>query len=144
MPLKCFADTGATIMSGKFLHREIRRGRNTFDTFRSLRYQACSQRKANRIPPRAFKFGGHVRPLVTGSRGTDLRILAISWPDRAAALLALRESGLTRPEDMRGRYESIDWRRAFVLVGYHAALLKAGLKPSDVEFVEIDIERSYL
>jgi ABC-type nitrate/sulfonate/bicarbonate transport system substrate-binding protein len=102
--------------------------------------------------PNAFRFGGYVPPLVSAARDTDLRVLGVSWPDRSAALLALRETGLARPEDLRGKRlsvprrtrDSIDWWRALVMAGYRAALAKAGLDARDVEFVELDIERSYL
>lgn len=102
--------------------------------------------------PNAFRFGGYVPPLVSASRGGDLRILGLSWPDRSAAILALRDSGLQRPEDLRGKRlsvprrtrDSIDWWRALVMAGYRAALRRAGLEPRDVEFVEIEIERAYI
>jgi len=102
--------------------------------------------------PNAFRFGGYVPPLVSASRDADLRILGLSWPDRTAALLALRASGLKGPEDLRGKRlsvprrmrDSVDWWRALVMSGYHAALRRAGLEPGDVEFVEIEIERAYV
>lgn len=102
--------------------------------------------------PNAFRFGGYVPPLVSASRDVDLRILGLSWPDRTAAVLALQESGLKRPEDLRGKRlsvprrtrDSIDWWRALVMAGYRAALRRAGLEPRDVEFVEIDIDRAYV
>ncbi len=102
--------------------------------------------------PNAFRFGGYVPPLVSASRGTDVRVLGVSWPDRSASILALQESGLRKPEDLRGKRfsvpirtrDSVDWWRALVMAGYRAALRRAGLEPRDVEFVEINIDRSYI
>ena len=82
--------------------------------------------------PNSFRFGGYVPPLVAASRGADLRIVGLSAPDRAAAVLTLPHSGLKTAEDLRGKRlsaprrlnDSIDWWRATVLAGY-ADLLAA-------------------
>jgi ABC-type nitrate/sulfonate/bicarbonate transport system substrate-binding protein len=102
--------------------------------------------------PNSFRFGGFVPPLVTASRGADLKIVGLSWPRRAAAVLTRPDLGLNRPEDLRGRRlslprrlnDSIDWWRATVLGGYADVLASAGLGLGDVELVEVAIERAYM
>jgi len=102
--------------------------------------------------PNSFRFGGYVPPLMSASRGADLRILGISWPDRAAALFVLPESPIRDAGDLRGKRfsvpkrlnDSVDWWRALVLAAYRHALAKAGLTTSDVQMVDIEIERPYV
>ncbi len=102
--------------------------------------------------PDSFRFGGYVPPLVAASRGADLKVIGLAWPDRAAAVLALPESQIAASRDLRGRRlavprrvnDSIDWWRASVLEGYRQALAKTGLGFNDVELVDIDIDREYM
>ena len=105
----------------------------------------------NHTQANSFRFGGYVPPFVAASRGSDLKVLGVAWPDRAAALYALPESGVRGPQDLRGRRFSLprrlnddtDWWRALVLAGYRHALDLAGLSFDDVELVEIEIRRAY-
>lgn len=102
--------------------------------------------------PNSFRFGGYVPPLVAASRGADLRILGISWPDRSAAVFAPPESGIRSAAQLRGRrfsvpnrtHDSVDWWRALVLAGFDSALRVAGLSYDDVELVDIEISRPYV
>lgn len=102
--------------------------------------------------PNSFRFGGFVPPLVSASRGADVRVLAVSWPDRAAAVFALPESGIRSAGDLRGKRfsvpkrmnDGIDWWRALVLGGYRSALRVAGLAFSDVTLVDIEIQKPYV
>jgi ABC-type nitrate/sulfonate/bicarbonate transport system substrate-binding protein len=101
--------------------------------------------------PNSFRFGGYAPPLIAASRGADLKVIGLAWPDRAAAVLALPGSPIQGGEDLKGRRlavprrlnDSIDWWRATVLEGYRQALAQAGLGPADVSFVDIDIAREY-
>ena len=101
--------------------------------------------------PNSFRFGGYVPPLVAASRGADLKVIGLAWPDRCAAVLALPGSPSLGPQGLKGRRlavprrlnDSIDWWRATVLDGYRQALAQTGLGPDDVEFVDIDIQREY-
>ncbi|MBL8265193.1 ABC transporter substrate-binding protein [Steroidobacter sp.] len=106
----------------------------------------------NHSQPNSFRFGGYVPPLVSASRGADLRVLGLSWPDRTAAVLALPDSGMRGPADLRGARlsvpkrlkDSTDWWRALVLSGYESALEVAGLSLDDVRLVEVNIDRPYM
>lgn len=105
----------------------------------------------NHTQANSFRFGGYVPPFVAASRGSDVKVLGVAWPDRAAAIYALPESGIRTPADLRGRRFSVprrlnddtDWWRALVLAGYRHALGVAGLTLADVELVEVAIERAY-
>lgn len=106
----------------------------------------------NHTQPNSFRFGGYVPPFVAASRGSDVRVLGVAWPDRAAAIYALPGSGIAKAADIRGKRlavprrmnDDVDWWRALVLAGYAHALHVAGLTFADVELVEIRIERSYV
>ena len=102
--------------------------------------------------PNSFRFGGYVPPLVAASRGADLRILGVSWPDRTAAVLALPDSDIRSAADLRGRrfcvpkrlQDSVDWWRALVMAGYGNALRVAGLDAGHVEMVDVEIRKPYV
>jgi len=102
--------------------------------------------------PNSFRFGGYVPPLISLSRGGDIRIIGIGWPDRTAEIVVPEESDIRSAEDLRGkrlsvpvrRNDSVDWWQATVRAGYEDALKKTGLDPGDVTFVEIGIEREYV
>jgi ABC-type nitrate/sulfonate/bicarbonate transport system substrate-binding protein len=106
----------------------------------------------NHSQPDSFRFGGYVPPLVSASRGTDVRVLGLSWPDRRAAILSLGGRGWNGAADLRGKRfslprrtnDSIDWWRALVLAGYRSALDAGGFTEHDVTFVEVDIGRRYV
>lgn len=101
--------------------------------------------------PNSFRFGGYVPPLVAASRGADLKVIGLAWPDRTAAVLALPGSPILGPQGLKGRRlavprrlnDSIDWWRATVMNGYRHALVQTGLSQTDVEFVDVDIQREY-
>lgn len=102
--------------------------------------------------PNSFRFGGPVPPLVSRSRGTDVRLIGLGWTDRSAGIYALPSSGIAAAADLRGKRlgvprrlnDSIDWWRAQVLGGFKAALDKAGIPADDVSFVDIDVEREFV
>ncbi len=100
----------------------------------------------------SFRFGGYVPPLQAAARGADVRILGLAWPDRAAGLYALPQSGVATLVDLRGRRLSVprrlndgtDWWQALVMAGYRHALDLAGLTFADVHLVDLPISRAYV
>jgi ABC-type nitrate/sulfonate/bicarbonate transport system substrate-binding protein len=102
--------------------------------------------------PNSFRFGGYVPPLVTRSRGTDVRLIGLAAPDRTAEVVVPAHSPIRHGADLRGcrlgvprrLHDSIDWWRATVLAGYDTALAATGLAHEDVQFVEIDVARAYV
>ena len=102
--------------------------------------------------PNSFRHGGNIPPLVSRSRGGDLRLIGLSWTEIAYAVLAPAGSGIRNPGDLRGKRlslprrvnDSIDFWRGTVLRGYATVLERAGLSFDDVQLIDIPIERSYL
>jgi ABC-type nitrate/sulfonate/bicarbonate transport system substrate-binding protein len=102
--------------------------------------------------PNLFRFGGYVPPLISRSRGTDVRVIGLSWSDRMAGLWALPGTPVRSPSDLKGLRlgvprrlnDSIDWWRATVLAGYETALVVSGLAPGDLKLVDIDIAREFV
>ena len=99
-----------------------------------------------------FRQGGNIPPLVSRSRGTDVRLIGLSWTDLHELLLTQPGSGINGPEDLRGKRlslprrvsDSVDFWRATVIRGYEKALEVAGLTVDDVEFVELEVDRSFV
>jgi ABC-type nitrate/sulfonate/bicarbonate transport system substrate-binding protein len=102
--------------------------------------------------PNSFRFGGYVPPLVTRSRGTDVRVVGLAWPDRVAEVVVAADSPIRTGADLRGRRlgvpkrlnDSIDWWRATVLAGYDEALATAGLPGDAVTLVDIPVARAFV
>lgn len=101
--------------------------------------------------PAMFRYGGYVPPLVARSRGTDVKMIGLTWHDRVSGFFVLPESGIRRPEDLRGkrlgvprrRSDNVDWWRAAVLAGVDWLEPFAGLGRDDVTLVDIDVDRAY-
>jgi ABC-type nitrate/sulfonate/bicarbonate transport system substrate-binding protein len=102
--------------------------------------------------PNFFRHGGNIPPLVSRSRGTDVRLIGLSWTETSEVLLALPGSGITSAADLHGKRlslpkrvnASIDFWRASVLRGYETALDTVGLTLDDVQLVELDIDRTFV
>jgi len=150
---RCPAPTAASIaIRESWLEREFANDGIAVKSLASARDTRAHQSHYNHSQPNSFRFGGYVPPLVSASRGADLRVIGLSWPDRTAAVLALPDSNLRSPADLRGarlsvprrRNDSIDWWRALVLSGYEGALRVAGLAVDDVRMTEIGIDRPYM
>ncbi|MDN7440810.1 ABC transporter substrate-binding protein [Burkholderia cepacia] len=92
-----------------------------------------------------FRQGGSIPALWARASGADTRVVALTWVDEAQAIVALPETGLKRPRDLRGRRiglprrdgERIDIFRAAALRGFVSVLSLDGLGPADVEWVDV-------
>lgn len=102
--------------------------------------------------PNSFRFGGYVPPLISQSRGADIKVIGIAWHDRVHGIYALPGSGIETVEDLKGKRlgvpvrlrDDVDWWRASVLGGYKALFASGLISREDVELVEIPIEREYV
>ena len=100
----------------------------------------------------SFRQGGNTPALCARSEGKDTVLLGLHWIPQYQAILSLPESGLTTIEQLRGRKlamprrvnDAIDFWRATALAGYQNALRLGGLDLSDVELVDLPVERSYI
>lgn len=102
--------------------------------------------------PNFFRQGGNIPPIVSRSRGADVRLIGLSWTDTYEPVLTLPGSGINRAADLRGKRlslprrvtDSIDFWRATVIRGFDRALQSAGLSVEDVELVDVAIDRAYV
>jgi ABC-type nitrate/sulfonate/bicarbonate transport system substrate-binding protein len=100
----------------------------------------------------SFRQGGNIPPIWSRSRGRDLRLIGLSWAENFQAILALPDSGIHGPEDLRGKRlalgnrvnDQIDFWRATALRGFLAALGQVGLGSDDVRFVDVPYTETYL
>jgi ABC-type nitrate/sulfonate/bicarbonate transport system substrate-binding protein len=102
--------------------------------------------------PNSLRHGGNIPPLWAFSKGSDVRLIALSWNDEPQVVLARPDSDIRTVADLKGRKlgvprrlnDSIDFWRATVLRGYESVLSVAGLTEEDMEFVEIPVVRAWL
>lgn len=96
----------------------------------------------------SFREGGNIPPLHARSVGKDTRVVGLTWVEEFQSLLALPESGIASPADLRGRRilvpghggDRIDFERAMALRGLEATLEIGGLTLDDVELVDVRTE----
>lgn len=97
-----------------------------------------------------FRDGGNIPPIWSRSRGIDLRVIGLTWIEHYSAVIALPESGIREPADLKGKRlgiiyrpnDQIDHARATALKGYLTALKAGGLTRDDVNFVNIEITQA--
>lgn len=102
--------------------------------------------------PNFLRHGGLVPPLMARSRGTDVRIVALSWNRAYRPVLALPESGIRTTEQLRGKRVSvprrvrdgIDFWQATALRGLTLSLKRAGLGLDDVQQVDVPTGRAFV
>lgn len=112
---------------------------------RKIREAHYDQSQAN-----LFREGGNVPPLWARSRGVDLRLLGLTGLYRSSLVLALPESGIRNPADLKGKRlgiikrpnDQIDHARAHALRTYLTALDAGGVAREDVTFVDILVEKA--
>ena len=100
----------------------------------------------------SFRQGGNIPPIWTRSRGSDVRLIGLSWAEQYQAIVALPGSGIRGPEDLRGRRlgltrrlnDQIDFWHATSLRGYDSTLRHVGLSLDDVKLVDIPVTERYL
>ena len=101
--------------------------------------------------PHSFRLGGSVPAIWTKAKGRETRVIGISWIDEYQAIIALPESGIRGPADLRGRKlglpassarkDSVDVARATALRGLLLGLELAGLEHKDAEWVDVASRR---
>ena len=100
----------------------------------------------------SFRQGGNIPPIWTRSRGSDVRLIGLSWAEQYQAIVSRSGSGIEGPEDLKGRTlalarrvnDQIDFWQATTLRGYDSTLRHVGLTLDDVELVDLPVTEGYL
>lgn len=97
----------------------------------------------------SIRQGGNVPAIWTRSTGGKTKVIGLNWIDEFQGILSLPASGIRCPADLRDRrvglprYSSvIEAKRAEALHGFLVALELGGLAPSNLEFIDISVERT--
>lgn len=100
----------------------------------------------------SFRQGGNIPPIWTRSRGSDVRLIGLSWAEQYQAIVTLGDSDIEGPQDLAGRRlalarrlnDQIDFWRATSLRGYDSTLRHVGLSLDDVELVDLPVGETFL
>ncbi|MEN3281721.1 MAG: hypothetical protein V7607_2861 [Solirubrobacteraceae bacterium] len=124
----------------------------TVSSLRARRDSAVRESHFDHTQPDSFRQGGNIPPIWTRSRGSDVRLIGLSWAEQYQAIVALPRSGISGPEDLEGRRlgltrrlnDQIDFFHATSLRGYDHVLRHVGLSLDDVELVDLPVAERYL
>ncbi|MGE0798849.1 MAG: ABC transporter substrate-binding protein, partial [Lautropia sp.] len=102
--------------------------------------------------PDSFRQGGSAPPIWNYSIHRDTKLIGLTWVDEYQAIIARPESGIRRPEDLRGRRigiprrvnDKIDFFRAMCLRGACAALALGGVGRDDVDLDDLPVTETYM
>lgn len=94
-----------------------------------------------------IRHGGNIPAIWTRSRGAATRVIGLSFVRGPQAVLSLPESGITKPEHLRGKRlllqrnsgSGLDFQYSTSLRTYEGALRSAGLTLADVTLVEPEL-----
>jgi 2'-hydroxybiphenyl-2-sulfinate desulfinase len=96
-----------------------------------------------------FREGGNVPALAAYAEGAPTRLIGLTWIDELQAILVRPDSGITRPEHLKGKRvampvwgatRGLSFPRAMSLHGIEDTLARGGLTYHDVRFVEVPTE----
>lgn len=97
--------------------------------------------------PNSIRQSGSIAALWARARGSDTRLIGLTWTDEFQAIITLPHSGIRTVADLRGRRvglplragRSVDIFRASALRGYLNALSTAGLGRADIDIVDLPV-----
>lgn len=97
--------------------------------------------------PNSVRQSGSIAALWARARGTDTRLIGLTWTDEYQAVIALPESGIRTVADLRGRRiglprhvgRTVDIFRISALRGCLNALATEAISEHDVEWADIDV-----
>ncbi|MFM8331926.1 MAG: ABC transporter substrate-binding protein [Candidatus Methylumidiphilus sp.] len=95
----------------------------------------------------SFRQGGNVPAIWARANGTDTRVIGLNWIDETQLILALPDSGIKTPADLRGRRiglpvhnNTIDHGRAGALRGFLVTLELGGVGEQEVEWIDFPVQ----
>lgn len=150
---RCPVPTASSIaISQGWLDDEFAADAITVASLRARRDSAVRESHFDHTQPDSFRQGGNIPPIWTRSRGSDVRLIGLSWAEQYQAIVALPGSGIAGPEDLKGRRlgltrrvnDQIDFFHATSLRGYDHVLRHVGLSLDDVELVDLPVAERYL
>ena len=124
----------------------------TVASLRAVTNDTVRESHFDHTQPDSFRQGGNIPPIWTRSRGSDVRLIGLSWAHQYQAIVALPGSGIDGPTGLRGRRigiasrlnDQIDFWRATSLRGFDSTLRHVGLSLDDVTIVDLPVEEQYL
>jgi ABC-type nitrate/sulfonate/bicarbonate transport system substrate-binding protein len=99
----------------------------------------------------SFRHGGNFPAISAQSKGSNIRVIGLSWSHSHPLILTRSDSGIRTVADLKGKRllvlrrpkeEAVDFIAATAVRTYEAALSSAGLSFSDVRVVDHFVERS--
>jgi ABC-type nitrate/sulfonate/bicarbonate transport system substrate-binding protein len=135
-----------------WLHEAFERHGIAFRSLAASKDDAVRQSHFAHTQANSLRHGGGIPPLLSRSRGGDLRIVGLSLSWSPQRVLALPGSGIRSAKDLAGRRlaiprrinDPIDFWRATVLRGFDRVLEQAGLSFADVTQVDLPIGRRFI
>jgi len=146
---RCPVPTGLGIALQKGWLEESFQSQNTvIKSLRESNDKAVRESHFDHTLQNSVRHGGNIPAIWARSAGRDTRVLGLSWADEVQLILALPESGIKSPRDLKGRRfglphwqnVQIDFARAQAIRGLENALRLHGLEVSDVQLVDYVIE----
>ncbi|PWB82413.1 MAG: hypothetical protein C3F11_12045 [Methylocystaceae bacterium] len=124
-------------------------------TFRALQESSDPEVHRSHFTHRqenSFRHGSNYPAIWAQANGANTKVLGLSFLRGAQTVLALPESNIRNPADLKGKrllvtrrpHEALDHSYANAIRFYEVALKQAGLTLDDVEIVERVIERSFI
>lgn len=150
---RCGVPTSFGVAIGRGLYREeFGDGSAVLRAIQESADPVVHQSHFTHSQPNSFRHGSNYPAVWAQANGADTKVLGLTFLKGAQTILALPDSGIRTPADLKGKrilltrrpHEPLDHSWANNLRFFEVALKSAGLTFDDVEIVEHVIERSFI
>src|ERR1700733_487729 len=101
---RCPVPTASSIaISQGWLDDEFARDGITVSSLRASADSDVRESHFDHTKAASFRQGGNIPPIWTRSRGSDVRLIGLSWAEQYQAILTRADTGIDGPEDLAGR-----------------------------------------
>ncbi len=129
----------------RWIHEAFEREGIVVQSLRESQDPAVRRSHFTHSLPASFREGGNIPAIWAKAGGQDTVVVGITWVDEEQLILVRADSDIKTLADIKGRRlgipkntaQVVDFPRAQDLHGLVTALQLAGLKPADVEIVDI-------